>query len=150
MRTRVETVATTFRVAHRSPAPRPRILKTGNGQCATPERLATVMGQLFHFRDRVQLVLDEGQLTIARAGEPTAIPLESIRNLSIGEYPASVNPLGLDYIDLTYAVDGRERRLLFSPSERLIGLPSQWNGRVAEWHAAIQEAARITTGQVRR
>ncbi len=125
-----------------------RILKTGTGVFATPERLATFAGQFFHYRTRGQLVLDETRLTLSRPGEQVTIPLEAIRDLSIGDYPRSMNPAGLNLISVTFSEGESTRRIIFAPTEGIFGLPKTWRDRVAEWHAAIREAVRSRTGKL--
>lgn len=152
MRTRVETVATMTRSAAPAGASAgagtlgaasvatPRILKTSSGYFDTPQRLSELTGQLFHYRGRSQLVLDERRLTLSRKGEIITIPLDAITNLSVGEYPRAMNPAGLDHLDLTYVAGGQTHRLIVSPSDRLFERPAAWNARVADWHAAIRGA----------
>jgi tRNA A-37 threonylcarbamoyl transferase component Bud32 len=150
-RTQVETFAGGDAKAHAQPTVATstvRILKTGNGVFATPGRLATFTGQFFHYRTRGQLVLDDTRLTLSRPGEQITIPLEAIRDLSIGEYPRSMNPAGLDFISVTFAEAGTERRIIFAPSEGIFGLPQTWRDRVAEWHAAIREATLRRSGKL--
>jgi serine/threonine protein kinase len=125
-----------------------RVLKTGNGTFATAEQLATFSGQMLHYRTRGQLVLDDRQLTLSNRHGQTVIPLATIRDLSIGEFPRSMNPVGLDLLSVTYEENGVRRRVMISPMEGWFGLPATWNARVAEWHAAVRAATQAVTGQV--
>ena len=125
----------------------PSFLKTSNSTLTTPERLATFAGQFFLYHTRGQLILDERQLTHARAGTNTVIPLAAIRDLSIGSYPRSINPMGIDLLSLTYEEGGQRKQVLLSPMEGLFGFPATWNTRAAEWFTAIREAVIAATGR---
>ncbi|MDA0282025.1 MAG: protein kinase [Planctomycetota bacterium] len=113
----------------------------------TPERIATIAGQIFLWRSHGLLVLNDRQLTITQKAKVYSIPLNSIRDLSTGRYPALVNPAGLDFISVTYETDGECRQLIFSPHEGLIGLPSHFNDFVAEWFDVIFAAVESATGR---
>ena len=123
-----------------------RLLKGGASFITTPEQLRTFDGQFFLFRRRGQLILDDRQLTVSRAGAFTVIPLAAIRDLSIGRYPRTMHPMGLDFISVTYDEEGRTQRLFLSPYESWIGLPSNFNRIVAEWFAAMRAAVVAATG----
>ena len=105
---------------------------------STPEQLATFDGQFFHYRSKSQTILDDRQLTFARAGTTTAIPLAAIRDVSIGHYPRVMNIAVLDFISITYDEGGQTKRLLFSPFEYVFCLPSRFNRFVAEWYIALR------------
>ncbi len=135
-----------------SPPPPPaRFLKVGTSTLTTPAQLATVSGQLFHYRTRGQLVLDDRQLTHtappALVSAVTVIPLAAIRDVSIGKYPRSMNPLGIDLLSVTYEADGQRKQVLLSPMEGYFAMPSTWDARVAEWASAIREAVTAATGR---
>jgi serine/threonine protein kinase len=125
----------------------PRSFKTSPGTFTTPERLATVAGQFFHHRTRGQLLLDDRQLTLSRADEHIVIPLAAMRDVSIGQYPRSMNPVGIDLISVSYDENGQRKQLLISPMDGWFALPSTWNKRVADWHAAIRRAVQAATGR---
>ena len=125
----------------------PRLLKGDAGFVTTPEQLGTFEGQLFLWHRRSQLLLDERQLTVSRAGVFTVIPLAAIRDLSIGHYGRVMHPAGLDFISVTYDADGQTQRLYFSPYESWFGLPSSFNRIVAEWFNAIRAAVLAATGR---
>ncbi len=119
----------------------PRILKTGSGTITTPARLATLAGQLFHFRNsNGQITLDDRQLTHARAGRHTIIPLAAIRDLGIGQYPRTVHLAGIHFISVIYEEGGQRQQVLLSPS--------LFKARIAEWQTAIREAILAATGRV--
>ena len=117
-------------------------------QCyvTTPERLATLSGQIFLWRSHGQLILDDQQLTITHGAQVHSIPLRTIRDLSIGRFPALVNPAGLDFISVTCELDGETRQLIVSPHQGLIGLPQHFNQLVAEWFDVILETAKRIPG----
>jgi len=124
----------------------PRLLKVSKCTITTPEKLATAAEQFFHaLRYKGQLLLDDRQLTFSGAGTHTIIPLAVIRDLSIGHYPRIMNPVGLDFISVTYDSDGQTKRLFFTPMEGWFGLPSHFNQFVADWFAAIRDAATAVT-----
>jgi len=125
----------------------PRLLKVGRNTITTPEKLATAEEQFFHYLHyKAQLLLDDRQLTFSGAGTHTVIPLTAIGDLSIGHFPWIMNPVGLDFISVTYDADGRTKRLFFMPMESWFGLPSHFNRVVADWFTAIRDAATAVTG----
>lgn len=126
----------------------PRLLNTGTSYVSTPEQLATFDGQFLLFRSKSQMLLDDRQLSFARAGKTTVIPLAAIRDLSIGHYPRVMNPAGIDFISVTYDEGRQTKRLFFCPFEGLFGWPSHFNQFVAEWCDAIRDAVTAATGRV--
>ena len=129
------------------PEPAERIYKTSNATLTTPEELGTFRSQMFAHCNRGQLVLDDRQLTFSRSGETTVIPLAAIRDLSIGQYPRTVNPAGIDFLSVTYEEGGQRKQVLLSPMKGWFALPSVFNAHIAEWHAAIREAVTAATGR---
>jgi hypothetical protein len=129
----------------------PRFLKLGRSTLVTPAYLATARGQLLAYRTRGQLVLDDRQLTHtappALVSAVTVIPLAAIRDVSIGKYPRSMNPLGIDLLSVTYEAGGQRKQVLLSPMEGWFAMPRTWDARVAEWATAIREAATAATGR---
>lgn len=128
-------------------APAWRVQRSCNCCVTTREQLATLAGQVFLWQSRGQLLLNDSRLTITQGPANTVIPLASIQDLSIGRYPALVNPAGLDFISVTYESAGQSQQLLLSPYEFAIGLPSQFNQAVADWLDAIREATIAATGR---
>jgi serine/threonine protein kinase len=124
-----------------------RLPKSTQGFLFEPTQFATANGRFFAYRQRGQLILDHQMLVFSRGGVDTAIPLASIRDLSIGQYPRSVSPVSCDLISLTYEDGGESRQVLISPMEGWIGLPSSRNAFAAEWHAAIRSAVLGATGK---
>ena len=124
----------------------PRPINVATSYISTPEQLATFDGQMFLFRRKAQMVLDDRHLSFARAGTTTVIPLAAIRDLSIGTYPRVMSPAGLDFISATYEEDGQTKRLFFSPIEGWFGPPFHFNRFVAEWFNALRAAIVATTG----
>jgi serine/threonine protein kinase len=149
-RTQIETVvndAGTASPANRTDNSAPRRLNVGTSLVTTPEQLGTFDGQFFLYRRKSQMLLEDRQLTFARGGTTTVIPLAVIRDLSIGHYPRTMHPAGLDFISVTYDDGGQTKRLFFSPYESWFGLPSHFNQFVAEWFAAIRAAVVAATGR---
>ena len=130
-------------VAHGEPR---NTVRTSKCHVTTPEIRATFMGQFFLWRSHGRLTLDERQLTIAQRAHIHEIPLNSIRDLSLGRYPMLVNPAGLNFISVTYEVDGETKQLIFSPNEGLFGLPSHFNDVVVEWFQVLREVTEAATG----
>ena len=124
-----------------------RLPKSTQGFLFEPSRLATANGRFFAYRQRGQLILDHQTLVFSRGGVDVIIPLASIRDLSIGQYPRSVSPVRCDLISLTYEDGGESRQVLISPMEGWVGLPSSRNAFAAEWHAAIRSAVLAVTGR---
>lgn len=124
-----------------------RVLETAQGFLFKPNQFATQHGRFFAYRHRGQFILDEQRLFYSHAGVKTIIPLASIRDLSIGQYPRSVSPLSCDLISLTYENDGELKQVLISPMEGWIGTPSMRNAFCAQWFMAIQEAVIAATGK---
>jgi serine/threonine protein kinase len=120
------------------------VLKIGASTFTTPAQLATASGQFFCYRTRGQLILDDRQLTHSRGG---VIPLAAIRDVSIGRYPRSMNPLGIDLLSVTYEEGSQRKQILLSPMEGYFAMPGTWNARAAEWAAAIRKAATAATGR---
>lgn len=135
------------RPSHSQPSAVPRLLKTGRALFYTPEELATFDGQFWAMRKRGQLILDELRLTHVLNGVPYVIPLDAIRDVSIGQYPRAMNPVGLDVLSVTHEVDGQLRRHLIHPMEGWFAWPSDRNARIAEWHLAIRNAVARVNGQ---
>ncbi len=129
----------------------PRLLKFGTSTLVTPAHLATVSGQFLSYRTRGQLILDDRQLThtapAALVGAITVIPLAAIRDVSIGKYPLSMNPLGIDLLSVTYEEGGRSRQVLLSPMKGWFATPGTWDALVAEWATALREAVVAATGR---
>ncbi len=125
----------------------PRVLETAQGFLFEPNQFATHQGQFFAYRRRGLLILDEQRLVYSHAAVKTVIPLESIRDLSIGQYPRSVSPLSSDLISLTYQDGGGLKQVVISPMEGWIGTPSMRNAFCAQWFVAIQEAVIEATGK---
>ncbi len=151
-RTQVETV---LNDPGAQPKPRaenapPRMIKVGMTTVTTPERLGTFAGQLFHYRTKSHLMLDDRQLSFSRAGTMTNIPLSAIGDLSLGRYPGIMNPAGINFISVTYDEGGVTKRLFFTPYEGLFGFPSQVNALVREWFEGIQAATVAATGRAPR
>jgi len=149
-RTQIETVVNdtgTTSPANRTDNSAPRLLNVGTSLVTTPEQLGTFEGQFFLYRRKSQMLLEDRQLTFARGGTTTVIPLAAIRDLSIGHYPRTMHPAGLDFISVTYDEGDQNKRLFFSPYESWFGLPSHFNQFIAEWFNAIRAAVVAATGR---
>ncbi len=125
----------------------PRVLETSQGFLFSPAQFDTASGRFYAYQRRGMLVLDEQRLVYSRGGEKTIIPLASIGDLSMGQYPRSVSPLKNDLISLTFEDGGELKQVLISPMEGWIGFPSSRNAYAAEWFVAIQEAVIAATGR---
>ena len=125
----------------------PGFRKVGSGFLFPPDQFATFGGQFHGYRMRGQLILDDRQLTYSRAGISTVISLAAIRDLSLGKYPRSINPAGLDLLRVTYEEGGQRRQVLVSPMDGWLGFPSGFNALAAEWFAAIRDAVIAATGR---
>ncbi|SIO33681.1 Serine/threonine protein kinase [Singulisphaera sp. GP187] len=150
MQTQLETVAnepSAGKADSQADTTASRHIYEGKSYVSTPEQLSTFDGQLFLYRRKSQMLLDDCQLIFTRPGTTTIIPLAAILNLSIGQYPRVVNPAGIDFISVTYEVGGQPHRLIFSPYEGLIALPSHFNQYVAGWFQSIRAAATAATGR---
>ena len=138
----------TTRSSVRADSPLSRLIKVGKGTLTTPEKLATADEQFFHaLRYKGNLLLDDSQLTFSGAGTHTVIPLAIIHDLSIGHYPRIMNPMGLDFISVTYDESDGTKRVFIAPMAGLVGLPSHFNQVVADWFADIRDAATAATGR---
>ncbi len=149
-RTQIETLVNdtgTARLANHTSNSAASLLNVGMSLVTTPEQLGTFDGQFFLYRRKSQMLLEDRQLTFARGGTTTVIPLAAIRDLSIGHYPRTMNPAGLDFISVAYDEGGQTQRLFFSPYEGRFGLPSHFNQFVAEWFNAIRVAVVAATGR---
>ncbi len=124
-----------------------RLLKSSGGLLYRPEELDTVEGQFCVWKRRGQLLLDEQRLTFVRNDQQTVIPLAAIRDVSLGEFPRSMNPAGVDLFSVTYDESGQSRRLLLAPMDGWFAWPGTWNARVADWHAALRNAVALAIGK---
>lgn len=126
-------------------------LKTSASYVSTPSHLATLYGRFVYiYTGKGQLVLDDRHLTFSRLDEaPTVIPLSSILDLSIGQYPATAKPIGLNFISVTYQESGTAtRQLLFTPNEGTMTTAWDTNRLVTDWFKAIQDATQHATGSI--
>ena len=146
LRTQVETMIMTP-VAPPAKKPVARFIKSGFSILTTPEHLGTFMGQMFCIRTRGQLILDGEQLIHSRNGVDTVIPLKSVRDVSLGRLPGTVNPAGLDLISVTCDEDGETKHHLLSPQASMIAAPATHNAGVGEWFRLIREAVTDVTGK---
>ncbi|MCY2996025.1 MAG: serine/threonine-protein kinase [Planctomycetota bacterium] len=140
-RTQLETAVSTHAGSQSS-----RLFKTGQGFLFPPDQFTTASGQFFACRTRGQLILDDRQLTHSRAGVNTIIPLAAIRDVSLGQYPRTLQPSGVDLLSVTYEEGGQRRQILLSPMEGWFGFPSDRNALTAEWFAALRDAVTSATG----
>ncbi|MEQ1851124.1 MAG: serine/threonine-protein kinase, partial [Chthoniobacteraceae bacterium] len=134
-------------VEARASATPPHFHKVAKSTLTTPEQLATVRGQFFIYRTRGELVLDDRQLSHTRASGTTVIPLAAIRDVSIGQYPRSMAPMGIDLLSVAYEEGGQRKQVLLSPMEGSFAMPGTWNARAAEWATAVREAVTAATGR---
>jgi serine/threonine protein kinase len=126
----------------------PRLSNVATCYLTTPEELATFDAQLFLYPYKAQMLLDDLQLSFARAGTTTVIPLAAIRDLSIGNYPRVMSPVvRLQFISATYEEGGLTKRLYFEPVEGWFGRRSHFNRLTAEWFGAIRAAITAATGR---
>ena len=58
-----------------------------------------------------------------------------------------MNPAGIDLLSVTYDSEGGTKQIYLSPMDGWFALPSTWNARVADWHAAIRNAVARATGK---
>ena|GEM_PF-6505276 len=150
LQTQVETIVYDSESAKRVSRPAhspPRPVAMATCYVTTPEKLATLAGQFFLYRSKGQLLLDDCQLTISRGLAVTQIPLDSILDLSIGRFSRFVNPLGLNYIAVTYSTGARTERLIFAPCQGMFGTGGGFNESVDEWHQSLRNAIRNATGR---
>ncbi len=151
VKTQLDTLSRTAAIPPRGPQPAggrtPRILKGQGCILIRPETMASFDGQMFAYQNRGQLLLDEERLTFTKDGFPTVIPLPAITDLSIGQYPRSMNPAGINLISLNYTDGTTDKRVYLSPMDGWFGFPSTWNRHVADWHSAIREAIVAATGK---
>ena len=121
-----------------------RLPMMASGIASTPEKLATFWGQFFSHRERTEIVLDENQLSIRRwpgvfrSGETTVIPLKSISDIDVGRYTATVLFMGVNYVRVTYELDGQTRQVCFTPSPGFLLPIAAVNQCVGEWADAIR------------
>ena len=151
VKTQLDTLSRTAALPASDPQPAgnrtPRILKGQGCILIRPETMATFDGQLFAYQNRGQLLLDEERLTFTKDGFPTVIPLSAITDLSIGKYPRSMNPAGINLISLNYTDGTTDKRVYLSPMDGWLGFLAQRNRDVADWHSAIREAVVAATGK---
>lgn len=142
-RTQLETVVSTHADSQSS-----CLFKTGQGFLYPPDQFTTASGQLYAYRMRGQLILDDRHLTHVCAGANTIIPLTTIRDVSIAGYPRTLfQPTGVDILSVTYEEGGERTQILLSPMEGWFGFPSDRNALTAEWFAALRDAVTSATGR---
>ncbi len=151
VKTQLDTLSRTAAIPPRGPQlagnRTPRILKGQGCLLIRPETMATFDGQLFAYQNRGQLLLDEERLTFTKDGFPAVIPLSAITDLSIGKYPRTMNPAGINLISLNYTDGTTDMRVYLSPMDGWLGFPAQRNRDVTDWHSAIREAVVAVTGK---
>lgn len=163
VRKEVETIATTApggsgRDSSRAKEAQPRLLRSCSSIVTNADQLHTFEGKFFLYRQKGVLALDERQLTFTHPGASAKvfeligeltlrIPLESIRDLSLGTYPRFVNPAGIAFISVTFEHSGQTKRLFFTPMEGMIGAPWTVNQLVDEWFGAIRDTIIAATGR---
>lgn len=125
----------------------PRLLKTSGGFLYRPEDFGTFEGQMCPWRHRGQFVLDDERFTYLKDGRNVVIPLASIREVSVGAMPRSMNPAGLDLLKVRFGDRGAEQTVLLMPAEGWFAWPSTWNGRVAEWAMILRNSVARVTGR---
>jgi serine/threonine protein kinase/LysM repeat protein len=137
VKTCVETIAST-------PAPsEPAVSRWGFGYISSPKHLQSFYGTFCYiYEGKGRLQLDAAELTYSDHKDSVCIPLHTIREINIGQYPRFAKPLGLDYISVTYAAGEIIRTRLFTPSTSPFALTWNTNQLVAEWFYAIQAAQR--------
>ncbi len=118
--------------------------KIGTSTLVSREELASVWNQWFCYRTRGPLVLDDKTLTHSFAGGTTSIPLEAIRDVSIGRLPRLMNLAGLNVLSISYKDEGETRHVLVSPIEGRFQFSQQ---AVADWFVAIRKAVVAATGR---
>jgi serine/threonine protein kinase len=129
------------------PSKVPRLLKTSGGFLYRPEDFGSFEGQMCPWRHRGQFVLDDERFNYLQDGRNVVIPLASIREVSIGAYPRSMNPAGLDLLKVRFGDPGAEQTVLLMPAEGWFAWPSTWNGRVAEWALLLRNSVARVTGR---
>ncbi len=127
--------------------PATRLIRASMGFLYRPEELETFGGQMLPGSRRGQWVLEDERLTFLREGQQTVIPLAAIRDVSIGDLPRSMNPAGLDLLQVTYEESGREVRVVLLVAPGWFAWPWTWNAGVAEWAELIRKAVVERTGQ---
>ena len=115
---------------------------------STPEHLRTFRGRfLYIYKGKGELRLDGEALRFHSDWPTVRIPLAAIRKIARGDYPYSAKPLPIHFIEVTFAEQGVERTLLFTPVPREVTFPDEANRVVADWLSALQEAVRAATGR---
>ena len=117
---------------------------SGIATVQTPAELASIWNQFFCYRTRGPLMLEENLLTHSHAGGTLSIPLQAIRDVSIGYLPRLMNLAGLSVLSISYEDDGETRQVLISPIEGLYQFSQE---AVSEWCAAIRTAVIGATGR---
>lgn len=137
-----------FRTQLGSAAAKPtpvHLLKSARSTLTTPQEIDTTAGQLQHHKTLGQLVLDTERLTHSVDSQIRSIPLAAIRDVGIVHFPRSLNPLGLTALSVVYELDSKRHHILLMPRDRRV-LGGAVNHHVREWHAALREAVRVSTG----
>jgi serine/threonine protein kinase len=150
VKTEVESIVTTPRVsgevAGQAPAPNSPSM-VSKCYVSTPEHLRSLRGRfLWIYKGKGELRLDNQLLSFHSDWPAIVIPLSSIRNIAQGDYPYWAKPVPIQYIEVTYADHGVERKVLFTPTPGATLFPAEVNRLGEQWLSTLQEAIRARTG----
>ncbi len=115
---------------------------------STPEHLAKWYGGIYIYTASGFLSLNSQMLSFSHRNEVIRIPLSSITELSLGQYPWAAKPTGLDFISVTFEANGVSRQLLFTPHGGAMRSTFHTNNVVALWMSHLQDGIAACTGRL--
>jgi len=135
-------------VARTAPERGGEALRTSLCYVTTPEYLKSFRGRwLYLYQGNGQLRLETNALRFLGGPLKAAIPLASLRAVTLGEYWLTAKPVPLFYLGITYLDAGGSRTLFFTPTHDARLPVRETNQVVEEWAAAVQAAIQAATGR---
>jgi serine/threonine protein kinase len=120
--------------------PRGGVVKTAQCFSTTPDHLQTFKARFAHpFTSAGDLMLKKEQLVFESNDSVMVIPLDSIRDVSVGQLEWWAQKGGISIISITMEKDGRERTFMFRPSGPWPEPVLQSNRHCTDWADAIRQ-----------
>ena len=145
VKTQVESASTGPAV----PPPQPQGPTPSPVSCylSSPEHLARWYGKVYIYEESGLLSLDHETLCFTYGNQSIPIPLSSITEVSVGQYPWFAKPTGLDFIAVTFPIKGVMRQVLLTPNEGGFRSTTHTNYVVAVWVDHLRKAIKAATGR---
>ena len=114
---------------------------SNNCYLTTPKHRHSFVGKWFYIYSEKKgfLSLTTDSLIYKSDKSHYVIPLESIKDISIGHFSRIAKPIKLNYISIKYHLLGEDKELLFTPTESWCTTVWKTNKFVAQWFEAIKQ-----------